>query len=687
MAKAPRRSSPKSKKKLSEFPDPSELAGLVSTAVGATVVAPPTATIVREDRIDFVVTAESTDIEASSLVQRTPISSVFGLSPARSVKRGRYSINELRAKETDKLGSKSMEPRLQMAVACARLGQSRVATASASAAEIPIIAKISDLAAWEELSEVRAGVSVGQTEDGNHIVTARIPVKRIEAVRGQPFVVSLKAAQPVRPTLSATLEDTHARQDLLPNTANPMGGKGVVVGIVDFGCDFAHKNFRDNNGATRIEAIWHQAHQGNSNSPRGYGRIYRRPEIDAALQNANPYAALGYGPAKDSVSEKGTHGTHVMDIAAGNGRGSGVPGCAPEATLIFVDLSADDIPWEGSATVGSSFGDSVRLLEALEFIFAEAKGRPCVINLSLGTNGGPHDGTTLVEQGIDTLLRSAPNRSVVIAASNSYADGIHASGTIPDGGSFDLQWVQTLDSEPAEMEIWLPGTSQAAIELIAPDGTSISTVEPGATRQVPDENQIVMFVANRLAEPNNKDNSIGVFIGGAFPAGTWIVRLHARGAGAISFHAWIERYDVAQSSFGEPHDNSHTLGSISCGHETIVVGSYDAHKTTKPISWFSSEGPTRDGRQKPELSAPGHDVLAAWSRTGNQTIRKSGTSMAAPAVTGIVALQFAEALRMGQQLTSTQVRTWLINNLHLLPPAGGAWHPRYGHGRVSADGL
>jgi subtilisin family serine protease len=622
---------------------------------------------------------------AATAIRQVATSSLFGLSVPAAVQRVAYRLGELHG--TGAGPTKSMDPRLQMLVARARCGLPRAATASSSAQELPVVAKVNNLAAWESLSEVRIGATIGQSEDGHHIVTARIPVSRVEAVRAQPCIVSLKSAQPVRPTLAATLQETHARADLLPAAAKPKGGKGVVVGIVDFGGDFAHGNFRNANGSTRLEAIWHQAASGVSNSSFGYGRVFRTADINAALKTQNPYIALGYGPEPDSLNVNGTHGTHVMDIAAGNGRGSGTPGCAAEAALIFVDLAADDVPWTGIAAVGKSFGDSVRLLEALKFIFTEAGNRPCVINLSLGTNGGPHDGSTLVDQGIDALIREKPNRAVVIAASNSHADGIHAGGTVPVGGSADLAWVQSRDFEPAELEIWLPGATQAAIELLAPDGTSIGLIEPGDSRQFSEGNQILVFIANRLAEPNNSDNSIGIFLAGAFAAGTWTARLHARGAVAVPFHGWIERYDTAQSSFAEPHDNSRTLGSISCGHETVVVGSYDAHKPTLPLSWFSSEGPTRDGREKPELSGPGHDVEAAWSRTGTNVTRKSGTSMAAPAVSGIIALLYAEAARKGRSLSSAELRAMLIAQAKKTPPAGGAWDPRYGHGRISADVL
>jgi subtilisin family serine protease len=151
-----------------------------------------------------------------------------------------------------------------------------------------------------------------------------------------------------------------------------------------------------------------------------------------------------------------------------------------------------------------------------------------------------------------------------------------------------------------------------------------------------------------------------------------------------AFHAWIERNDRSQSSFAPPHDNTHTLGSISCGRLSLVVGSYDAHKPAKPLSWFTSGGPTRDGREKPEVSAPGHDVLAAHSRTGTGLTRKSGTSMAAPAVTGMVALLLSEAAALGRNLDAAFIRRLVIDAARSDPPAAGGWHDRYGHGRIDA---
>lgn len=582
-----------------------------------------------------------------------------------------------------------MDPRLQRMVAMRRQGARKRASASTDANETAVVAKVTNADAWEALSEVRMGARVGAPEsDGTVIVTGRIPIDRIEQIRTQPFVLSLKAASPVRPTLHRTVPETTSAPTQMPGGHLAAGGANAIVGIVDFGCDFAHANLRDGNGRSRVLAIWDQLGNPDANSPFGYGRVHRKPQIDAALSQADAYTALGYGPEPDVPGgPRGTHGTHVTDIAAGNGRGSGTPGVSPSSNILFVELASNDIPWEGADVVGKSFGDSVQLLEAVTFIFNEAATSPCVINLSLGTNGGPHDGTTLVEQGFDRLVSQQPNRAIVLAAANSFADGIHAAGTIAQGGATNVSWlIPNNDGTSNEMEIWYAGTDRFTLELIAPNGSTVAVVPPGQNRTLTFQGQVVVFLANRLNDPNNGDNMIGLFLEPNLPAGRWTVRLRGDVVTNGAFHAWIERDDAGQSQFVTPLDNSHTIGSISCGRETIVVGSYDAHKTELPLSFFSSSGPTRDDREKPEICAPGHAVLAAHSRTGTGVVQKSGTSMAAPAVTGVVALMLSEAAARHIDLPIGTIRNFLRQSARTHPEQGGsAWHQRIGMGRVGAS--
>ena len=179
------------------------------------------------------------------------------------------------------------------------------------------------------------------------------------------------------------------------------------------------------------------------------------------------------------------------------------------------------------------------------------------------------------------------------------------------------------------------------------------------------------------------------------PAGDWTIELQGdsiESSGA--FHAWVERDEIRQSRLvaadGQPYEvnDDCTLGSISCGQKTIAVGAYDAHRDDKPLFDNSGSGRTRDGRKKPELSAPGVQVLVADSREVTRN-RQTGTSLSAPAVTGIVALMMAEATARGISLTADQIKSMLNKAARKNPPSArtsddDGWDPRYGFGRVNA---
>lgn len=227
------------------------------------------------------------------------------------------------------------------------------------------------------------------------IATCRLQRDRIRQTWEHPAVVSAKAPRYVtsepEPVESAALAESDASFYDRRRPDVGVTGRGVVVGLLDWGCDFAHANFRKADGSTRLLALWDQADRtGDSPGPYGYGVVYSQQQIDRALRSSKPYQTLGYHPARSDPSGSGSHGTHVCDIAAGNGSAGGsVSGIAPEADIVFVNLAA-----RGLGDL-SNLGDSVRVLEALDFVARIAGRKPWVINLSLGQCGGPHTGLTL----------------------------------------------------------------------------------------------------------------------------------------------------------------------------------------------------------------------------------------------------------------------------------------------------
>jgi Subtilase family len=153
---------------------------------------------------------------------------------------------------------------------------------------------------------------------------------------------------------------------------------------------------------------------------------------------------------------------------------------------------------------------------------------------------------------------------------------------------------------------------------------------------------------HRARDPNNGDNHINLFQYQNAPPGVWKAML--RGIDVVDgrYHAWLERdpgCKTCQAQFLPDHSvRETTTGSICNGFLTISVGAYDGHNPARPLAPFSSSGPTRDGRVKPLVLAPGMRILAARSRpkSGPAPLltRMSGTSMAAPHVTGTIALMF-----------------------------------------------
>ena len=510
------------------------------------------------------------------------------------------------------------------------------------------------------------------------IVTGTVRADQIEHVRSQ--VISLKAARKLRATLGRSVREIEAAaeqlQQQLPASLGGVNGSGVVVGIIDGGCDFAHPNFLLG-GRTRIKFLWDQQGDAATSPPPGffYGREFNRQALDNALASdtrAEAYKRLRYDPGF------GSHGTYVMDIAAGSGSATNPPGVAPGADIIFVDLSMERLEDH------ESLGNSRHLLDAIKYVFARAGAQPAVVNVSLNVNGGPHDGSSLVEQGIDQLLSKRKGRAVVIAAGNSRSDRHHVSRQLQAGQSSSLLVeMPEMDTTDNKIDIWYSGEEELEVFLFSPRGVRLGPFPLGKTITINQQDGPAARVYHRKADPNNGDNQIVIrYLVRVAEVGTWRIALRQLGTRPVVIHAWIESDPGANSTFREvlPTDTACTLGSLACGRFTIAVSAYDPDAPNQ-LPVLTAEGPTRNGRQKPEVSAPGFAIRAADSRI-NFTIREDGTSAASPHVAGLIALLMQAA---GPLLSVEQIRDAVINHArNSPPPPGTGWDSRYGMGRISA---
>jgi len=552
-------------------------------------------------------------------------------------------------------------------------------------------------------------------------VTARLPLGRTKALffgeSKEGFgltdelvrsVSDLRAAKATHVSLGAPGQPSRKRSELasinVPDDRvfnnHALSGERVVVGIIDDGCALAHVDFLKprNAGAaakSRILYLWDQAgtstgadwtappdFDGKEVSQAAIDRVLAAHTSGGYVNEEAVYRQLGY-----RISEVSTHGTHVMGTAAGTGLSvMGAPGIAPGADIIFVQLPASAI--EGGATVLWQ-----HILDGVAYIFSRAQGAPTVVNISYGGYDGPHDGTSPLEQGLDEML-ALSDRAIVLAAGNGFEARCHASVEVLRNGTASLRWiVGARDPTANTVEFWYEAQSTLQVRFSTPgagidpagwiqlgqsttpitrtsDGKTIGYVEHlpsgtgnGANRIVLTLNATDAAAANGAAAPS--------------PSGTWKIEFKHAGGKKATVHGWIWRDDAGrprdarlrQSRF-HPDDASpeYSIGGWATGQRTISVGAFNA--ATLEVCRYSACGPTRDDRPKPEIYAPAEDdvrgrgVLSTSARSARPR-RMNGTSVAAPYVTGMIALMMEYALKYARNfpvhLSADQIARELKN--------------------------
>jgi subtilase family protein len=539
--------------------------------------------------------------------------------------------------------------------------------------------------------------------------------QQIANILNEPRIVRLELPGAIQ----AFNEDALGDFGLGPGTREHKGellnGAGVVIGIIDDGCALAHRNFLEpapgHKFKSRIRHLWDQAGTGTLAAgwviPNGYyGLEIDNVALDIVIDNHTHdgvvdedkvYGDLGYTP------DLATHGTHVMDIAAGNGQSlMGSEGVAPCAEIIFVQLPAAAI-----ASGGQGLDRSV--VDGMNYIFDKAGPKRAVINISYGGYWGPHDGTSFVEAAIDKALEQ-PNRAVVVAAGNGYEADCHAHGDLAHKGDTlptPLRWiVKPEDPTHNDLEIWYNHDANLELYLTAPDGTALGPVPLGANPQnLKIGAKVIGSVRHKKTTTGDRPNLIRIYLNqttakatsagsNPAPSGTWRIQLKNVGNVAATFDAWIER-DTSGRPGGARRQQSHfhsddadargTLGSYATGELAVAVGAYNT--ATLEVCRYSACGPTRDGRNKPDVLAPaeedaaGRGILSASSRRAQPT-RMNGTSASAPQVAGLIALLFQYAMAIGEDLSAADVLDLVRTGARdaPLPP-----HPLHANRHVDVD--
>jgi subtilisin family serine protease len=507
-------------------------------------------------------------------------------------------------------------------------------------------------------------------------------------------------------------------------------GRGVVVGIVDGGIYFQHGDFRKQDSTTRIRYIWDQSSLGaNSPLPYNYGKQWNWYDID--IGNCTHVA-----PANDFG-----HGTCVAGIAAGNGLSvkddpqfaGTLHGMAPESEIIAVRVKTD-----------VNFENNVA--DAIDYIFkkADALGKPCVINTSVGTYYGSHDGQDLATRMIESLLDQRNGRVVVAAGGNGGSEAHHLGYIIPTDSAYTFFKYNTVNQE-VYFDLWADTTDfkNAYFAVGANDtfGNSFGRIEYlnvlSNFNPAPNSGIIItrnLYQAGNLIGQINIQTSlegsryhVEFLINPTNPALLW--KLQTSGQG--KFDLWSSKNLIGSADmtsylggnifiqypeYRHPDTAKTIVSSWQCSDKVITVGNYsnragyiDRDGNYQDLTQFpyfetigkrfatSSFGPTRDNRIKPDIMATGSTTICTGDANyinaavtpanrlkvyaSLKHVRNGGTSMAAPVVSGIAALYFEKRPTANYD----EIKTTVICTAKKDAFTGNNPNNEYGNGKI--DGF
>ncbi|MDP4240994.1 MAG: S8 family serine peptidase [Bacteroidota bacterium] len=516
-----------------------------------------------------------------------------------------------------------------------------------------------------------------------NIITAQVPVQDLENIALLPEVKNLQIAIPVHRKMDKARIATNVdKVQAGTNLSLPFLGKHVVIGIIDSGIEYRHINFFDSTGTTlRIKHVWDQNITGTPPSGFSYGNEYTTQASILAAKFDN---------------QTETHGTHVTGIAAGADKSNNniYYGVAPDADIALVSYNLND-----------QTTDNVSILDGIKYIYdyATSVNEPCVINMSLGTHIGPHDGTSLFDQTCDA--QQGKGRLLVGAAGNEGSDSLHVSQTFtPVNTTLKTFFTYYKDTQLiGYTDIWGDANKNFSIRVVVYNKNTGKEIysTPSLNAATSDSRSDTLAATNGAVgtiqiyternQSNNKPNAFVVSDMNSINSGNYIGIIITAQDGTV--HAWADdnySYFTGNNLNGWTVGNSNnSMGEIGgTGKQIISAGAFvsktsftntlrqtlkNTYETLNHIASFSSKGPTIDGRTKPDIAAPGSLVVSSYSSAiikdpnySSDLVKVSnvngnsyyygilqGTSMASPMVTGILATW----LEAKNDLSPDEVRT------------------------------
>lgn len=408
-------------------------------------------------------------------------------------------------------------------------------------------------------------------------------------------------------------------------------GRGVMIGFVDTGIDYTNACFRYEDGSSKIHCIWDQTLPGTPPIEAPFGEVFRRNEIDEALNAEDPRSIVPH-------SDNDGHGTFLASVAAGRSMGELV-GAAPDSAIICVKLKKASEPLLISRQVppkqDNAFS-SADIMLGIDFILREAAqlgNAPVVICIGLGSNFGSHNGRTALEEYIEHITRR-PGTIVCAAAGNESTARHHAAGRLMRTGDIQPVNIRVAPSVRA-FNVLFTSTlrDRVTVSINSPTGEIIGRVPFGNNLEyrrnlLLEDSYIIISYSQSYA------NSIFVQVFTPAP-GIWTINLHGDTILAGDYHAWLPVTGLVDPGveFLQP-DPSYTLVIPSTSSGAIVSGAYNSSNNAAYVN--SSWGPTADGRILPDFVSPGVRVSGFYPN--NRQGAMTGTSVSSAITAGACAL-------------------------------------------------
>ena len=426
-------------------------------------------------------------------------------------------------------------------------------------------------------------------------------------------------------------------------------GAGVIVGFVDTGINYTDSLFRNVDGSTRIIGIWDQTNNSdNSNNIENetakpfsafsalYGTQYTAEEINLALNSDNPASIV---PTRD---ENG-HGTFLASIAAGNrDERAGFSGAAPQASIAMVKLKPAKQYLRDFYLIqdGAEAYQENDIMMGVSYLYFLARkySMPLVVCIPLGTNMGSHMGMSRLGQYLNQV--SLSNGSAVITAAGNETGARHHFRAVMDADTDEVTAELRVGEREAgfSMELWAENMGAYTVGFISPTGEvareiSVPLRGENTVSFLLEQTQITVYT--QIADVSS--GSQFIFMRFENPmSGIWRILIRNSLDIRETFHIWLPvRGFISDETYFLRPDPDTTITDPGNARYPITVTAYDHTKNS--IYIHASRGYSLSGQIKPDLAAPGVNILGA-SVSGRRLTRMSGTSVSAAHLAGAAAI-------------------------------------------------